>query len=380
MTANVHAESRYGSQWTALSMTLVQESNEVNFTGLIESLPPNPTYLGTWGIAGRSVLVTNPNAIQGTPKLYRRATVKATPNAGGILFASQIIIDDTDSQAETFKVKAKLNSIPPHGYGEWTVGCVKLDVPLNGPLVPDLTFFNKLVEVSGIRSLGSNGVLTGTKAVNLGSTSNPNNIEYTGYLDDRSDDGTTVHLYSANIVIDAVSTLVNLDQATKGSVVTITGSCTSSDPPRIFANQITLVSKPYLRFEGPITRVNRLTSDSQPTSYEIQPVDRQDSLIILASVAPTGRFPAEVGNCMSGFGFQLADGSIDAKSIEVDRCTNPPAFFPGAPEPTRTSGNEGSDTPPTRPKGDDRAAPALRPPSQAPAPVPSQGQSSVGGR
>ncbi len=335
--ANVLAESRNGGAWVAKKLQVIQYTNEINFTGLIDFVPGGPNYMGEWVIGGRAVLVNAPNIVQGTPQLHRRATVKArqVSPAVSVLEAIEIIVDDTGN-ADSFNLKGKISYVPLRNiYTEaWRVSCVPVNVlPAVGlpdgyigwPQLQGETF-----AFEGTRDLRGNKEFYSSKLTRLPTAYPDNRVELTAYVDRRMPGlvNGKVQLKMGPLTVDVDPALPGQDQATDGTIVYLVGTCGDLNQPRVSATSLEVKSKPFVSFDGPIAEVQTNPTTGQPTAFIIIPPDRDEPLTIRASAPVGGRYPAEPGYCLSGYGFLLQDASIDPLSLTANRCAIPPTVIP----------------------------------------------------
>jgi len=98
LLAKVRAQQSPSGKLLALRIAVENaESTEVEWTGVIELLPPSvavrpPHFLGQWIVGGRAVMVTSATEVQGTPGIGLRAHVVAIQFPGRPLTAKLIQI------------------------------------------------------------------------------------------------------------------------------------------------------------------------------------------------------------------------------------------------------------------------------------------------
>jgi len=106
-TARVRAFVRANDELVALTIhVLNDEPRQVEWTGVIEYLPPNiaiypPVYHGRWVVGGRSVLVNRETEIEGTPRIGLTAHVVALeyPNRPLAAIKIQVVSAETAETA-----------------------------------------------------------------------------------------------------------------------------------------------------------------------------------------------------------------------------------------------------------------------------------------
>jgi len=100
--------------------------NETEFTGVIESLPATPGFIGDWRVGGRTVHVTSATRIeQEDGPVAAGATVKVEGNtrSDNSVDAEEIEVKDAGNEAEA-KFKGTIEALPstPGFIGDWRVG------------------------------------------------------------------------------------------------------------------------------------------------------------------------------------------------------------------------------------------------------------------
>jgi len=336
LLARVVAESRNGSPFVAKRIEFIQD--EVSFTGLIQAFPDQgaPDYQGRWTVGSTDFVVSSKGIVRGTPKLYRRATVKAQKEGEGVLKAVQVIIDETDGAAEAFTLQGKLSGLGsasgPH------VACIPFALAPNA--VVDDGVDGEVVQVDGYRGLGVGGVFTATRITRFRGKPLASDAAISSYVDARTE-GNPTRLRLGQVAVDAAPGLENLSQATPGTVVWAQGSCPSLTEPRLKAVQLDIVAKPYVRFKGTIIAVEAGIMVSQPQLLVIRLQDSADTLRVRPPTSWKPRYDPLVGYCVDGYGYLLVDGTIGARSLSVDRCPTPDdAPQPGTPTPTPAKPSE----------------------------------------
>ncbi|RMF30616.1 MAG: hypothetical protein D6759_11555 [Chloroflexi bacterium] len=108
------------------------EQEEVEFKGVIESLPAAP-YVGVWRVSGISVTVNATTTINGTPALSRVVEVRANRAADGSLTATKVEVkgtqDENEAEREWKGFIEKLGPGPAPRYeGDWVVGGITVTV------------------------------------------------------------------------------------------------------------------------------------------------------------------------------------------------------------------------------------------------------------
>ncbi len=336
LLARVVAESRNGSPFVATRIEFIQD--EVSFTGLIQAFPDQgaPDYQGHWTVGGTDFVVSSKGIVSGTPKLYRRATVKAHKEGEGVLKAVQVIIDETDGAAEAFTLQGKLSGL---GLASGLrVMCIPFSLAPDA--VVDDSVDGDMVQVDGYRGPGVSGVFTATRIARFSGRPLASDVAISSYVDARIE-GDPTRLRLGQVAVDAVSGLENLGQATQGTVVRAQGTCPSLAEPRLQAVQLDIVARPYVRFKGTIIAVEAGIMLSQPQLLIIKLQDSTDTLRVRPPSAWKPRYDPLVGYCVDGYGYLLVDGTLGARSLTVDRCPTPgDAPPPGAPTPTPAKPSE----------------------------------------
>lgn len=348
--ANVRAQSQNGGEWTAIKVEFIQTTSTINFTGLIEVYPSfntsAPNYIGYWRIGGRGVYVLRPSIVEGTPKLYRRATVQAKLIPGNQLEAEKITIDEANALGESFTLSGRVNfipRIPEDPRTPWKIGCIPAFLDPNTMLPPNVIAWQVLstrsVQVTGSRGLGVGATMTTTKVTPLTVNLDQNYVDFTAYVDRRTGVGNMIELQIAGVTVEVSANQVSND-ITDGAVVQIVGQCVSDSPVRVRATQaVALVDRPLVRFQGQIIQVENETTAAQAGLYVIKSLSGEGTQRIRAYIpAGSNRYEPVVGNCLDGSGFQLSDGTIDAKTVNVDRCA-PSPLLQDLPTPTPTQSN-----------------------------------------
>lgn len=321
MLARVVAESRGGGSYIAQQIDFIQD--EVSFTGLIQAFPDKngPNYQGPWKVANTDFVVDGKSVVQGIPKLYRRATVRAVQQGQGVLKAVLVTIDDSESVAETFSLQGKLTALTGGAGG--AVACVPFSLGENVSV--DSALLGQIVQVDGYRSLGVGGVFTATRVARLTGPAPNTEIAITSYVDSRTESNNGPRLFLGSVAVDVPLSVENVAVATRGTVVEVRGQCAAPTSPTLTASALVIVARPYVRFKGTITDVAPGLLTSQPQLLTVQLQDSADTLQIRPPTPWQPRYEPQIGLCVDGYGFVLADGTIGAKSLTVDRCSAPPA-------------------------------------------------------
>ncbi len=318
LLARVVAESRNGGPFVATRVEFIQD--EVSFTGLVQAFPDKgaPDYLGRWTVGGTDFVVSSKGIVAGTPKLYRRATVKAQKQGEGVLIALQVTLDDTDGAAEAFTLQGKVTGLRLEGGPR--VACIPFTLA-PGAVIDD-SMDGDMVQIDGYRSLGVSGALTATRIARFRGKPLASDIALSSYVDARIE-SVPVQLQLGPVRVDAAADLANLSQATQGTVVRAQGTCPSPSEPRLQAVQLDIIAKPYVRFKGTIIAIEAGMLVSQPQLLVIKLQDSADTLRVRPPNAWKPRYDPQVGYCVDGFGYLLVDGTVGARSLAVDRCPTP---------------------------------------------------------
>lgn len=319
MLARVIAESREGGPFIASRIQFSQE--QLSFTGLITDFPNShpPDYRGPWTVGGRTFVVDTTGIVFGEPKLYRRATVKAEQQGNGVLKAVQVTIDDAATAAEAFTLQGRLMSLSTR---QGTVGCLPFSVAPGASIGDGL--LNELVEVGGYRTLGVNGVYTATRIMRLTGKPLASDLAVSSYVDSRSEANGIVQLRLGGFQVNGPARLARLDEAMPGTVVRIEGMCQSAGIAAVEATRVEILAKPFIRFKGRIVTIETGLAAQPPQILVIQLEDGGDRIRVRPPVPWNQRYDPVEGYCADGFGFLLSDGTVEAKSLKVDRCSTPP--------------------------------------------------------
>ncbi len=136
--ANVRAHPTSTGEWFADSVEFrPPPPTETTFRGLIQMLPPGPSYIGLWSIGGRFVLVT-PQTVLPTRRaliqLHYVATVQAEIRDGVFRARS---IDITAPAAPSASISLQ-GTFTEAREDTWTVGCIAVNVPASVAAPPAL--------------------------------------------------------------------------------------------------------------------------------------------------------------------------------------------------------------------------------------------------
>lgn len=157
------------------------QENEVEFTGVIQSLPNTPGFIGDWVVSGRIVHVTSSTRIDqedGTVKVGVTVKVEGTQRTDGSVDAKEIEV----LAAEKVKVEftGTIQSLPntPGFIGDWMV---------SGRIV-HVTSATKIVSEAGPVILGAMVVVSGTQRTDGSIDAShivvkPNIVEFQGVIE-----------------------------------------------------------------------------------------------------------------------------------------------------------------------------------------------------
>src|SRR5262245_40984027 len=108
------------------------DENEVEFRGVIESLPNTPGFIGDWRVSGRTVHVTSATRIEqedGHVALGASVKVEGRARSDNSIDAKEIEVkgagdDDDDDDDNQVEFKGTIESLPstPGFIGDWRVG------------------------------------------------------------------------------------------------------------------------------------------------------------------------------------------------------------------------------------------------------------------
>lgn len=297
------------------------------FTGQVQNLPTTANLNGDWIIGGRTVHVTPLTRIEredGPINVGTMVKVKGTVRTDGSIDA--VKIEPAETSANAFVFHGVINTLPntPGFIGDWTVDGRTLHVSSATRIQQDegLAAPGALVEVSG--TLRSDGSLDATRIEverSAGEMRNVPHFELEGTVEklpgtanlvgDWVVSGRTIHVSSATLILPGANAI------SVGTFVEIEGSLrpdNSFDASSVEVERVEGTPRPSLSLFGRI--------DSLPaTTGLIGDWVVSGRAIHVASTTQliTNHRPLTVGSFVKVTGNLLADGSIDAQTIQVKR-------------------------------------------------------------
>ena len=298
------------------------DDSEFEFAGTISSLPATAGFVGDWVVAGRTVHVTSATVIDpedGSPTVGRRVEVRGLLQPDGSVTATEIEVDDTpDDDINDFQFRGRVEALPStSGFiGDWVIagrtvhvtsdtfiqtvhGPVAVGVPVKviGRVLPDGTIAARKVQtekkdhVSFFEFEGAVQTLPATP----------------GLLGDWVVGGRTVHVTSLTRIDTedcAIATGSEVEVKgvvrTDGSVDAVKIECDDDTDEFEFAGIVTTLPN-TAGLVGDWVVDGRTVHVTSATE-----IDQDDALLSLGALVKVE-------------GTRRADGSIDAREIEVLR-------------------------------------------------------------
>lgn len=315
----------------ALVGTAYGHDNETKFTGVVESLPNTPGFIGDWRVSGRTVHVTAATRIEqenGAAAVGATVRVEGTTRSDNSVDATEINVKEAAENENEVKFMGTVESLPgTTGFiGDWRVGgrtihvssATKIETE-DGPVA-----VGAFVEIEG--TLRADGSMDASK-IEVKSNVNGNDgrdelngtIESLpnspGFIGDWRVSGRTVHVTAATI-IDQEHAPVAI-----GALVEVKGSARpdgSIDATKIETKSAAGDSGASSG-EGQSGKVTG-TIQSLPNSTSLIGDWMIDNQIV--HVTSSTKLKAEhgaftVGTRVKAKGLKLADGSLVATKIQV---------------------------------------------------------------
>jgi hypothetical protein len=303
------------------------DDNEVEFTGIITSLPSTPGFIGVWTVSGRTVHVSAFTEIErddGPIFVGVRVEVEGRARSDGSIDAQEIEVkgqdddddedEDDDDDDDEFEFKGVVQFLPnTAGFiGNWMVGGRTVRVTSatrinreEGPLV-----VGALVEVEGVQL--ADGSILATKI-----EVEENEVEFTGVIESLPGTASFIGNWRVGGRIVRVGTFTRIEQedgaVALGALVEVKGS--------LLADGSIAASKIEVKSGGQGGNRNKINGTIQalPPSSLIGDWIISGRLVHVVSStklkSKKGVFA--VGTSVKGKGLPLPDGSLVAIKIQI---------------------------------------------------------------